>query len=445
MADTGPTLGGERVRIVLGDLECDIVERWEIRRSFFNPPGSFAIRVGHSLLAGEILRRALPGTAFTLYIDLPDGRSVAIMTGRVDDPEPENGAGGTEVTIRGRDWMMPLVKGMPEVERTFGRITFRALVETLLRDAGIPDFALDYTNADNLLAVQGVPRFETRQVPKPPLLNAANQARLNKIASVMIGPVAQAIRLATAEREMIDVEVIAGYDVQSPLKLSPGTTRWSFLQEQLNRAGLFMFCGVDEKSYILTQPTTTQAPTWQINRRRGASWGVVDARRRNSTASRYARYLVYGRGGGKPDSGDPTRKQIAGSFTDEEMTGYGFSEVWSRVDPAAKSAKQAEYLARRKAAEDRRNSWTLGYTLRGMSWPIIGTADTRALWAPDAVADVRDEEYEIAAPLWISEVVMRSDATGGSTTDITLHRPGDLVFGDEVLPVRTTTRRGRTQ
>ncbi len=434
--DTIGQLGGERVRIQFDGEESIYVEWYEIRFSFFSPPGSFAIRVGHSGLARDLLKKYPPGTSFTLWIDLPGGQSVPVMTGRIDEPSPEAGAGATEITLRGRDWMKPLHDGMPRVERTFGRTSFKDLVETLLRDAGVPDFSLLYTNADNLQAVQGIPKFETRQQPAP-IVFPKEQKRLQAIQAVILGPVAYGYQLATREREMVDVQVIVGFDVPNPLKLAPGTTRWTFLRQELNRAGLFMFCGVDEKTYILTQPSTMQTPTCRITRRLGNSYGIEESRHTNNTSGRFREYIVYGRGGG---GADQSRKQIKGTYMDTEMVAWDLGETWSVIDPIAKTSKQAEFLARRKAAEFRRAGWSLGYKVRGLSWPMMNAAQ-RAIWAIDSTVDIDDDVYDIHGPHWISEVSMRGSSNGGTTTDITMHRPADVIVGDEVLPERVQKKK----
>lgn len=425
----------EQVRIQLGDTDSKVIERYEIRQSFFAQPSAFAARVGHGGIAKALLDKYPPGTPFTVWIDLSDGRSVPQMTGRLDEPSPEPSAGATEVNLRGRDWMMPLHDGMPRVEQSFGRATFKELVEKVLRLAGIPDFALDYSNQANQLAVIGTPKFETRQQPAPLMFPKVIE-RLKVMRRVVMGPVAAGVLEAMTEREMVDVQVVTGYDIQNPIKASPGTTWLSILQQELNRAGLFLFAGVDEKSFILTQPSVQQHPTWKIVRRRGQSTGVISARYQNNTSGRHSHYLVYGRGGGGPDG----RKQVQGEYVDEEMVGWGLEKVWSKKDQLAKTSSQALHLARRHCAEARRNGWHLSYKLRGLSWPIIGSTQ-EGVWCRDAIVDVDDEEYGIRGPMWIGEVQQHGEGKSETATEITLYRPDDLVFGDDVIPRKQPAKR----
>ena len=62
-----PELGGERARIVLGEVESYVIERYEFRQSFFTQPSTFALRVGHSALARYLLEVFHPGLEFALY------------------------------------------------------------------------------------------------------------------------------------------------------------------------------------------------------------------------------------------------------------------------------------------------------------------------------------------------------------------------------------------
>ena len=115
----------ERARIQLGETDSRIIERYEITQSFFSQPGACAVRVGHAGVTGDMLRAYPPGTPFTFWIDLEDGRQVPQMTGKLDDNSPDGAGGATQNNLRGRDWMMPLYKSMPRVERTFSRATFK--------------------------------------------------------------------------------------------------------------------------------------------------------------------------------------------------------------------------------------------------------------------------------------------------------------------------------
>jgi prophage tail gpP-like protein len=54
----------------------------------------------------------------------------------------------------------------------------------------------------------------------------------------------------------------------------------------------------------------------------------------------------------------------------------------------------------------------------------------RAVWAPDTVVRVLDDEHGISGDFWIEGVTFRGSSSHGTTTELTLMRPEDLVFGE---------------
>lgn len=433
-------LGQERMKIRLGGEEAHAIERAEVRLSFFTQPGTFAARVGHSRILRELLDRTPPGTAYELLVSMPDGREVRIMSGRLDDANSEGGSGGTEATLKGRDWMMPLHDGHPSVERTFGQITFTRLTEEVIKLSGVDEPTLFFDNEDNRLAVQGTPKTETvKATTREFAIEEATAARVGIVSSgeAQGSPFAYDVIPGSPERFVAlpdtteEVKRVVGIDVPNPLKLSLGTTFLHFLQQEHNRAGLFLFAGAEPRSYVLTRPSVLQPPRWGVLRRRGASWGIVaPPDYTNATAGRFSHYTVRGRGGGGKDG----KKQIEGTFIDPEMVKYGLIKHWAAEDKTAKTSKAADYLARRMWAEKSRAGWTYRLPVKGLSWPTLG--GEYAVWSPDGMIDLKDEEIGLEGPHWISEVAMSFSANGATTSHVTLHRPAHLVFGDEVLPER---------
>jgi prophage tail gpP-like protein len=89
--------------------------------------------------------------------------------------------------------------------------------------------------------------------------------------------------------------------------------------------------------------------------------------------------------------------------------------------------EQAEFFARRKLAESRRTGWQLTYTVAGHSTRAIGGLG-RAVWTPDTVVEVEDDEFGLRDLFYIEAVDFRRPPT---TTTLTLMRTGDLVFGSD--------------
>jgi prophage tail gpP-like protein len=116
------------------------------------------------------------------------------------------------------------------------------------------------------------------------------------------------------------------------------------------------------------------------------------------------------------------------------MIVYGFPRsraATQRVDTVS-TADQAEFLARKMIADQRREGWSLSYTVTGHTVPALNgrTASDRAVWCVDSCVEVDDNEYGIAETLWISDVTLRRDGSG-TYTDLTFCRLTDLVFAPE--------------
>ena len=111
------------------------------------------------------------------------------------------------------------------------------------------------------------------------------------------------------------------------------------------------------------------------------------------------------------------------------MIGLGLGwKHFCKEDKEAKSKAQAQYIARRWAADARRKHWNLIYTVKGHSAPWLqGTG--RAVWDIDTVVRVYDDTLQIYGDFWIESVVFRC-GPDGTYTDLRLRRPEDLIYGD---------------
>lgn len=395
----------ERVRIAFGAEESRIVSRYEVSQRFFTQPAAFAVTIGSGETARELAKRFPPGTPFQLFI------GGTVQQSGVLDGYGVSGSGGTELLLRGRDGLAPLHDSHVEADRSFSNLTYQELAAKCIEAAGIEGYSLTASNEANRSAIADTPITELQ--PLLPMA-AADAARAGKPTEAPV---------------VVDVK-------KQYIKAKVGQTWYAFLKKELDRAGLFLFACVDERSFILTAPQPAQRPAFRIARKRGAPRAAVNVvgtpRHRNEATGRHARYVVYGRGGGGPAGRSKTR----GEYVDDEMVAWGFSKTWCVVDDDAKTKGQAQFLARRRCAEARRQGWELVYTVAGHRAPVIG-ADGRAggrqygIWAPDVVVDVQDDELGIHGPHWIEGVTFRGDGkSDGTTTEITLMRPEDLVFGD---------------
>jgi prophage tail gpP-like protein len=241
------------------------------------------------------------------------------------------------------------------------------------------------------------------------------------------------------------------------LKAKFGEKWFDFLKHELDRAGLFLITG-EAGEFILCVPNTTQEPSYRLLREAGKTRNavsVIKAHYKNTATTRYTTYIVHGRGGGSPTSsiqippdapddvraaliaaaGSGAQKPINNAYTDPEMVAWGFpaGRAWTKKDPHVTSPAQCLYLAKRKAAEDRRRNWQLTYTVPGHTWPSLRAGGKRICWAIDTIVEVIDEDFGLNGNYWIESVAFQRGAQGSSTT-LQLMRPEDLVFGDPTDP-----------
>jgi prophage tail gpP-like protein len=419
----------DRVRIALGGTDVRIFNQYEVRHSFFSAPSSAAFRIGSGDLVRELAAIAPPRTAYEVRV-----RDIVQHSGRLDGYGPEDSSGASEVGLRGRDSLAPLADSYVVSDRSFSNATFVQLVEAALAAVGITDFTIFPSNAANRLAVSGAgaaasvaatttTRTTTRGFVKVPF--RPNTARTKMEALTLSDGDTEIVKAAT--------QVAAPASKTKPLQAKAGDRWMDFVLKELRRAGLFLFAAFVENTFILCQPNTTQEPMYALYRQRGApanSVNVLRASHRNDASRRYARYIVRGRAGGGPKKSG--RPQLSGEVDDAEMLGYGYpaSRAWVKVDPDAKNEKRATFLARRQMAEDARGGWTLAYTVKGHTAPIIGAnPEERAVWSVDTMVRVRDDEYGINGNFWIGDVSLRG-SNSGTTTELVLHKPEHLVFGD---------------
>jgi prophage tail gpP-like protein len=363
---------------------------------------------------------------------------VTQFAGRIDGYDGHGGS--TQIIFRGRDPMAQLVDDMIQTERSFTNTTFADLARATIEGAGIKGYSLVLDATAQRKAVTGVPVVDS-WVEVPDEQQAANAAALGAAVGATAGTT---LGVAAASAPGPDALPVMTMVTAHPIQAKAGQSWYAFVSKELERAGLFLRAGVDpegqdERVFVLSQPSARQPPLAGLVNQRGAPRGsnavtVLSAHYKNDTAGRHREYVVLGRAG----SGEQGRQRIEGRFVDDEMTAWGFSKRFVHVDHDAKSTAQAVFLARRKAAEARRRGWTLRYTVRGHTAPLLRNPSLRAVWAPDTVVRVLDDEHAIVGDFWIEGVTFRGSKSQGTTTELTLMRASDLVFGDgEFNPAST--------
>lgn len=407
MADDGIN---DEVVLKVGDKTITNSTGYEIHQSVLEQPASFSLRLGQSESIRELINRSesishglqlaplAPNTPFELHIN-----NNLRLTGRIDGYRASAaGNNATEVTVFGRDVLAPLHDAHVHLEKSFTDKTYKKLVEAVLTEVGL----------DPNLLVTGDDKV---------LVNRKIQAG---VSIKQLLPVKQIDQILTAISEGAGVEQTAGA-AANVLQCKIGERWQHFLRTQLDRAGLILYGGASG-SIILTAPNSNQEPIYRIVRRRGQTRdlvNVVHADYLNDTRPCSSFAVVYGRGPGKKKG----RPKSIGQSTDGLMLDYGFGigRGIAIRDTHCQNSAQAAYLAQRKLAEGRRHGFQLVYTLAGHSTPAIKGG--RAIWTPDTVVSVQDDEFGIEEDFWIDAVTFQRGPQ--TTTTIRLMRKSDIVFG----------------
>lgn len=381
----------DRVRLTLDGHDVRVAESYDVRCSYLSAPGNFALRLGSGDVASALISLALPNNQFQIRVG-----DVLAQTGTVDGFEAEGSTGGTEVTVHGRDAIAPLFDNYVDAETSFNDETYTAFVGNVLKrviDAAGKTLAVD--NAANRKIMTGVPVLAPHSEP----------------------------------RTAIEIVEDAGTQgsVQRAVQAKLGEKWYVCTRRHLDRAGLFLTASADG-NYVLSRPNTTQPTLAKIFRGRGANPGdhrsnVLRARWRFDTTHRFTEVQIYTRGGGRKFG----RGKELGLFTDQGMEAWGFHRPLILRDKTCTNGQQAEFLAHRHIADANRKGFVLEYQMRGHT--AVSLVDgSRAVWAPDTIVEVNDEEFGISGLFWVESVTFRRPP---STTTLVLMRPSDLVFGGD--------------
>lgn len=413
----------DKVTLTLNGESILLATSFSIKQSVLQQPGTFEIRLGRGSVnpdprlgptVKDLIAKYPPNTPFELRIN-----NCLRMTGRTDGYRA-NAAGGaaTELTIFGRDTLAPLHDAHIYKEMSFNDATYSSLVKAVLEEVGLDPTKLSTSgaNADRKLK-SGVPVRELLPV--------------RIIDEILAGKFEDGSGIGGSNGSGGTTTSGAAASV---LQTKAGDRWMDYLRKQLDRAGLFLWAGGDG-TIILSTPHAELGPIYRITRRRGQQRNevnVIHADLMNDTRPRYAFGVVYGRGGGRNKG---RTKSIGDAIDNEMLEVYGFGKnskgepTHSRAlvirDTHCQNAAQASFLAQRKLAEGRRHGWQLVYTMAGLSTPALGGG--RAVWTPDTVVQVQDEEFGINSNFWIESVEFGRHPQ--SYTTIRLMRATDVIFG----------------
>lgn len=378
----------DKVTLVVNGKDIEICESYEIKIAVMTQPAAFSLRLGHGGVASELIKLCPKGASFQLKIN-----GIQIQTGTVDGVAvPSSDA--TVIEINGRDSMRALVNGHVEEDVNFNERTYYQLTRKVLDIVGLKNCKLIAGNGANRQAVTAT------KVPIPP-----TEAQLAQMTETGIAP-------SNGSKVVFQT-----------LRAKVGQRWYDWLQERYKLAGLFLWSAGDG-SFILSTLEPKLSPAYVLSRQRGVDRNVVNIVThswKDDATGRHAKYIVYGRQG----AGKGGRHRFKGEYVDEEMVAAGFSDVITYHENGVSSIKEAEYLARRYAAEERRGGWELSYTVAGHTTPSLINGQP-AIWMPDNTVQVYDDELAIKGNHYIESVTYSRKPQ--TATRIDLIRPSDLVY-----------------
>lgn len=395
------TLHHDPVRLVLGGEELSIVQGYEIREGVLNQPSTFALKLGHGGVTRELLEKYPPNTQFQLFIG-----PAPVQYGFTNGFTTGDSSGATLVTFKGADLGARIHRAFIDSDLSFpADKTYKELFEAALKAVGLEGA---FIHPDN---------------------NANRKAHAGKTV-VTTAPTVDEI---TLEDGSTSLQVVPGTSrtVYATVKAKLGTRWGEFLKSQFDHAGLFWWADCSG-GFVITAPNPNQDPVARIVRRRNHTNAPVNVLRhsfQNDVEKRFTKCVVYGHGGGRNFG----RTKNKAEWIDEEMSKLLGGEDVQPLhvhDTKARDPKQAAAMARRKIAEVNRNGWQLNYTVAGHTAPsLIGGGESRAVWTPDTMIDVDDEELGIRRLLYL-ESCTHTVGPQGTETTVHLMRPEDLIFAD---------------
>lgn len=389
----------DHVILELNGTEIKIAESYEVKVSILQQPSAFSLRLGSDSSAADILKLAKPGTPFKLSI-VTNGTPRVIQAGRIDSRSiPTSNA--TQIEVRGRDWMAHLFDSFIEEEQDFPQKDFYSLTRAVMDRAGLlKDIGYD------LVATNDAHRLLTTGTS--PKLHGGTELAQELLTGALSG---------------------TGQLVYKTLKAKLGVRYFDFLQTQYKLAGLFLWASPN-KTFVLSRPRATQNASFFLRRSRNGGTNIIDCRFQDDTTMRHGLVTVYGKSGGGKRGVEICR----GAEVDPEMLNHGFVKGIVVHDPDAKTKEECEYVARRIIADERRAGWQLEYTVAGHQVASPNSDTGFAVWGPDTVVNVNDEEIHVdddpslnfKRDLYLEAVTYSRNPQ--TQTKLTLMRPGDLLF-----------------
>jgi prophage tail gpP-like protein len=367
------------VAIRIGNARIDTWSDYEIECDLLRPADAFRVTLPGARRA--VWDLCAPDELVQILID-----DTIVMTGFIDDRRRAVDRSGSFLAVTGRDKSGRLVdESMP-----LGEIRGLALLELAKRCTGPWFPRIVESNADNRRSMRGTGARHARAAAEP--------------------------------------HVDLSY--RSEKRVLPGESRWSVLASALEEAGAIAWSTADGRALVVGLPNHDQEPQVRFflprrGSRRAAEGNVLSLTLEDSVAERYSQITVVGSGrGSDEDFGEPVlrRAGVAKDGPRPDGTGRAFLAPKHLLvaDHDLRSVRLATVRAAREMAE--RDS-----TGRRLHIVARGHAQEGALYVPDTIAAIEDEEIGLAGHFLITAVTFRHARLGGETTALSMVPKGTVL------------------
>jgi len=371
----------DRVSLILGSSRVLYAEEYSVHVSILQQPANFTIKLGNAQQPRLLKKQYPANTPFELRIG-----DTLQFKGRIDGSDLSYDDNGSEIVFQGRDTLAPLHDAFVTSDQSFRNTSPEQMIVRALKEVGLKNSVLVVSN-----------RLSIQQRSKA------------KVADKGFSTTRQTSKRA------------------KPVAAKTGDRWYDLLMRELKREGLFLWC-TPTGDFILGCPNGQQDPIYRIVQRRDRGIStVISGKLHDNIAKRHTSASVVAAGGGKGARGFLAQ----GQYVDAEMD--ALLDVPRPIvfrDVHAVDKEQADFYARRKIAEERREGWNLTYTLPGHVTPALDGVG-QYIWTPDTCVEVDDDEADVYGKYWIESCEYRGSESG-TTTTLVLQRPEDLIFAEDL-------------
>lgn len=371
----------DRVSLILGTSRVLYAEEYTVHVSILQQPANFTIKVGNAQQPRLLKKNYPANTPFELRIG-----DTLQFRGRIDGSDMSSDESGSEIVFQGRDALVPLHRACVTSDQSFKNDSPEQMVLRAMKEVGITSSVLIVSNRQSI-----------------------QERSKAKVANKGFSTTRQTARRA------------------KPVAAKTGDRWYDLIMRELKREGLFLWC-TPTGDFVLGCPNGQQDPIYRITRRRDLGINTVTGGKlHDNIANRHTSASVVAAGGGKGARGFLSQ----GEYVDAEMD--ALLDIKCPIvfrDVHAVDKEQAEFYARRKLAEERREGWNLSYTVAGHVTDAIDGVG-QYIWTPDTCVLVDDDEFDVHGKFWIESCEYKGSESGTSTT-LVLQRPEDLIFAEDL-------------